>query len=524
MKRLALACCVVALAGCAASRLEPYDKVATEHEAAAASAAAAARHDAVVERVSGPYVPVEAPPERRVSKALLKPITINRVSHSLVEFAQHLSVVSGVQIDMMPDVADTSGVTIGAGRSQGNGSNGPRPILPPIVGPAHTSEWRFAYEGTVAGLLDTLAHRFDLSWSEVNGRVVVRRYQTQTFRLVALAGSVSGTNTISSGQSSHATGNTGASKASSTSQSASLSYDNISPWSAIESAVGSMLSPVGRLAVNTALGTLTVTDTASALERVEKFVRETNNAMSKQVALNVRVYSVTLRDSDQYGINWQAVYKSLSGVEVSLKNAIPEMPDASAFGVKILSSNQPGSVGRLLGGSAAVLKALSEQGRVTEQVSTTLVTLNNQPVPLQVGRQLAYLSRVEVVAVPNAGATTSLTPGQLNLGLDMSFVPHALDDGRILLQYAMTLSDLQEMQKYQVGAQSIQLPNVNVRSFIQRVSVRSGETLVLAGFEQDSSSSLSQGVGQAQNTWLGGSQNGSHDRVLLVIMVQPTSI
>jgi len=51
--------------------------------------------------------------------------------------------------------------------------------------------------------------------------------------------------------------------------------------------------------------------------------------------------------------------------------------------------------------------------------------------------------------------------------------------------------------------------------------MKSGETLILAGYERVEDSTDKKGVGSADNTLLGGSQSASRDRTILVIMLTP---
>jgi type IVB pilus formation R64 PilN family outer membrane protein len=504
-----------------------------------------------VERLKGDFIPMEAAGDRKpLSAQLLKPITFNQTNHNMRDFARQLESLSGVQVDVAPEAMTASqfGVPVALNNQPvapvvppqlgRNPAQGPLPALPPLPGQALSNshgtqgavvtdtdrDWRVVYEGTVAGLLDSVTRRFDLSWEEIDGHVLIKRFVTRSFRLVALAGATSGTSTISSHQSASSdAGGTGGTSGSgqkvSTGQTATVSFEGLSPWSAIEATTRNMLTAEGHLSVNPALGTLTVIDRQSAVERVSEFVKSTNNAMGRQVALNVRVYNVQFNDKDQFAIDWSLVNTSL-GNSVTLTNASGLAASTGAnLGLKILSGS-----GSANAGSSAILSALSSQGRVSQQVSTTLVTLNNQPVPLQVVRQQSYLATITTTQSANVGSSTSLTPGQVNAGLDMSFVPHVLDDGRILLQYTLNLSDIVSIDAFGANGSQIQLPNVNVRSFIQRVSVNSGETLVMSGFEQNNVNDLEQGVGTPQNFLFGGGQKAGRDRTVVVIVVQPTLI
>ena len=54
-----------------------------------------------------------------------------------------------------------------------------------------------------------------------------------------------------------------------------------------------------------------------------------------------------------------------------------------------------------------------------------------------------------------------------------------------MLQYNVGLSSLDKMEEAQSGNNTIQLPTISMRSFNQRAFMNMGQTLVLAGFEQE---------------------------------------
>lgn len=558
------------LTGCTTALLAPYNDQVKEAKTDAMDAMAEAKNrDRLVERVKGTYIPAKiASTHTNVPADLQKPIAVNRVFKNLTDFAQNLREVTGISVVVAPDAAGLmpvpgqtgmGGAGMGAGGMPGATSPG-MPLPAPgaaggtgVAGANFTPNslgvgnqpWLITYEGSVAGLLDVVGKRFDVTWEASEKQVRIARTATRTFRLVALPGSTSGTNTISStqnstsgssgsggssggggGGSSGGSGGSGSSgKSVTTSQSASINFENLSAWDAVTSAIKTMIGTTDKLAVNSAVGTVTVTAGPAALERVERYIEETNAAMGKQVVLNVKIYALTLSEGDNYGINWSVVYDNLKGASMTLSSAYGGINQAaSTMGVKILSSSNPGSVYNFWTGSNALIAALSTQGQVSETFSTTLSTLNNQPVPVQVGSQMAYVQSSSVTQTANVGSSSSINPGQLNLGLDMNFVPHVQDDGRILLQYGLTLSNLTSMSTFTSNGSTVQLPNVDVRSFIQRVGVRSGETLVLTGFDQNGAKSQSQGVGSANMPLLGGGVDGGKKRTIMVILVQPSLI
>jgi len=90
----------------------------------------------------------------------------------------------------------------------------------------------------------------------------------------------------------------------------------------------------------------------------------------------------------------------------------------------------------------------------------------------------------------------------------MNIVPHILDDTRLMLQYAVDLSALIDIKTIQSSNSQIQAPEVQMRNMLQRVVLRSGETLVVTGFDDALLNIGRGGMGSADTPILGGYVNG----------------
>jgi hypothetical protein len=71
------------------------------------------------------------------------------------------------------------------------------------------------------------------------------------------------------------------------------------------------------------------------------------------------------------------------------------------------------------------------------------------------------------------------------------------------------------------GNSSIQLPRRSVRNFMQNVSMRSGQTLVLTGFQQANSNMDSSGMFSPKAWILGGGKKNEELLRTIVIVVTP---
>ena len=401
------------------------------------------------------------------------------------------------------------------------GQNGMQTQMPMSTGLA-AKPFTVAYSGRLSGFLDMVAANYGIH-TKLEGRNI-RFFQTEsrTFRIKALPGDTQLSSIVGAVSNTSGSGGAGATSATSSGTSANstgVTFAGMSVWAGIETGIKQILTPTtGKVAVSPSTGTVSVTDTPHVLEQVAEFVREQNAALSRQVAVNVRVLSVEVNDADNYGINWNAVYNNLSeNVAVKVTSALP----VAATAAQILVQTSTPSAGNWSAASGAIISALSTQGRVSELTSATLVTLNNQPAPVNVGRQISYLASSSTTQTTNAGTTTSLTPGQVQTGFSMVLIPHIIDGKEILIQSSINLSSLLQLATITSGTSSIQSPDISTSNFIQRTRMMSGDTLVMAGFDQDKLSAVSNGVGEAKNT-LFGARDSSGKRTMLVILLQPT--
>lgn len=382
--------------------------------------------------------------------------------------------------------------------------------------------------GPAKGLLDMATVRLGLSWkySAAENLVTIFYVDTKTFRLYAIpsvtdmtsvvssgttsAAGVSSSGTSSSGSGGGISGNSGSSQSTGVTINTDITKD-------IGNSVQSMLTPgVGRMSMSSSTGTMTVTDTPEVLARVGDFLNGENSNITKQVLLNVKVLSVTLTDKDDLGIDWNLVYTAVNGKwGVGWKNVTQADAAAVQGSVSILDTSSQWA------GSNLLVKALAQQGRVSTITSPSVTTLNLQPVPVQVARQTSYLASIQTTTTADVGSTTSLTPGTVTSGFNMNLLPYVMPGKELLLRYSINLSALKQIRQVSSGDNTIEIPEVDNRIFSQMVKLRSGETLVLSGFEQSVDNGSKAGVGSASNWLMGGSLKRDNTKDVIVVLITP---
>jgi type IVB pilus formation R64 PilN family outer membrane protein len=403
---------------------------------------------------------------------------------------------------------------------------------------AESAPVRIVYpRGDLRGLLDLAAARFGVYWKYEDGAIVFFYTETRVFQVTSIPGdSKLDTNVVSGANnaggvsgSSGASGTSGGSAGTGSGASPTVSSDNttsigmtaqLSVYGGLQGAIKAMLSPAGSVLASPGTGSISVTDTPDVIERVSEFMKQQNNVLSRQVLVNVSVLSVTLSADDSYGIDWGAVYQAL-GTKFGITNLFSSLvpgTNSTQFSATVISPSSRASA------TTAMISALSQQGTVRRKTSASVTTLNDQPVPVQVATQQGYLAQVSTTTTLNVGTQTSLVPGTITTGFNLTLLPHILDDGTVMMQFYTNLSALESLDTFQSGGQTIQLPTVDTRNFLQRIAIKSGQTLVISGYEGIADQTSKQGVGTPTNYAFGGGLSATHSREIIVILLTPITM
>ena len=418
----------------------------------------------------------------------LQPVTVG-------ELASHITKVSGYRVVISPDV-------VGDGNS----------TLPEIM-----------YSGSLAGLLDNTMGSMNLSWRWNNDRIEIFRYETRTFKISGLAGTTDVNTTLDTTSTSTVanSGQGGAGQVGNEGNSGQRTTiaSNFDLWTDVTNVIKGILSDKGTLTPAASAGTLTVRDTPMVLSQVEAQVREFNRIYGRQVKLNVEVYAVENSASDNYGTDFQLAWAAAANkYNLSYTNN-GTGSTGSGPGLSAVINNGP------FAGSRAVIQALSSIGNTTLLTSGSVSSLNGQSVPLNISTEQAYLqSYSTTLSSGTAGnSTTTLTPGVVTGGFSMHFTPHVLEDSKVMLRYSIDLSSVDRIETFESpnGNSAIQLPTRSVRNFMQNVSVKSGQTLVLTGFEQTSDVANNSGPISARAWFAGGKKTATKGTKTIVIIVTP---
>ncbi|MDD5587156.1 MAG: hypothetical protein PHY92_09445, partial [Alphaproteobacteria bacterium] len=305
----------------------------------------------------------------------------------------------------------------------------------------------------------------------------------------------------------------------------------IKAWDEIKETVSAILGGVGNAVVAPSTGTITVTTTPEIMRTVAKFIEEENKRLSQQIAINVEIYKIELAQGTDFNYGFTEILQNLSKNITNLSFTGPAAvtsitsTNAAAANLSVAIIN-PGNHGS----TSSIFRALSTVGDTTRVAQFPLTTLNNRPVSRRVGRDLAYVASVQNTTVSGVGGSggsvsSTITPGTVREGFSLQLTPRLLDDGRIMLQYSLSLTDFIGFQTFgdidSASANGIQLPETSSRVFVQQSMLKSGSTLVLAGYDDEKTTMNAQGVGNPFNFLLGGGSSNEAVHSMMFIAITP---
>lgn len=379
-----------------------------------------------------------------------------------------------------------------------------------------------SFQGTLEQVTGQLVNHAGLFWTYKAGKIYIFLLETKVYALDAPIGSFNADNTISSSSETSAAGGGGSSSSQPTvsgNSDMNLKYSvkADSPWSAAMTTLKDMLSPSGKLQGNPVEGYIAVTDNPDVQEKVSDYIKRINEKTNKKIAVRVDVYDVQTSATSDFGLDVNAVLSSDANIVTNPGSQLNQ-DLASSFSTVTVSSSS-GSTHN------AILRALNTLGKTTEVTGATVYTVSGQPAPIQSVHEKTYLASVSTTTTTDAGTTTSLTPGTVVTGYSMMVTPKIEANNQVMMTLNLQLSTLIGLDVLQSssteGSSQIQGPNISSKNFLENMVLHSGQSLLIAGFQDNSASSDISSPGSTDAWLLGGGKSTQKIKTTTVIVVTP---
>ena len=387
---------------------------------------------------------------------------------------------------------------------------------------------------SMVAFLDMLTDRLGLSWSYRDGVVTIHRYLTESFELAAFSTAQDYSMSLS-GASQGTAGATGGGAGGSSAS--SLQVNETGRVNAVQSlvqAVTKMLGGVPGSSVTLSEGTarLTVTSTKDGMREVRRLIRAEQEALTRQVMLQIDIYSMSQTTANEAGLNLQVLFRNLENTFgaslVSPSSAVSNQ--AGAIAVNILSlangGNPESSKARKWGDSGAIIQALHQNGVMVQHQPLTMIAMNRQWARKTNLRQTGYLSETVPSTVAGAGSgAPGLKTSTVITGDRFLVQPAILDNGAVMLKFGVSLTNLLGLFDVSTGTgatlQRVQTPEVSGTDDQSTVMLRAGEVMVLTGMSRYKANADGRKLSENVSVLLGGSQKAENMREEFIVFVRP---
>ncbi len=375
--------------------------------------------------------------------------------------------------------------------------------------------------------LNTVLSDNDLTYQLKNNKLFISYLTTRTFKIHYIASDRRGSSSANIN-----IANAGKAKSKTTSSSSGMtisSDDNFNFWSKLKKEVhqilvtagdgsmhftkgqgGSWVDADGNIwqynptepIVDPEAGLITVTGTPRQIRRVSKYISSMAKQVKTQVMIDVKILSVTLNNDRQTGIDWSQLYGledfTVNSIVMSQKNMSEWKTEGdkiteAKYGLGTKPSNAKLFETRGHATISDVIKYLKTQGTVKTVSNPKVMTLNNQPALISVGRELFYKTKSSTSSSNSSGqTTTNETIDSVFAGILLDITPEIDKRGMITLKINPSITETDGP----IGrSESRTMPPDLIRRQISTViKVRNGKHAILGGLISTAESSVDSSV------------------------------
>lgn len=540
-KKTIICTVLAALTGCAVSPSD-ISSMRDSKEAAAdalmSKSATQRKQEPPMARIDGNFVgdlPIDLPYAAKLPPIFFEEVSIRAKGAgygTVGQAARNLSLATGVPIRVTPDVdLPPPSIKVTAAVTASPGAAQPLPDLnsaSQMRNLGAVNIVRMDYRGTFIGYVKYIAESSGVDWEWRDGSIVFSRIVTKTFHLANVnPGDVQVSDNMTKGgstQTGQNAGSQGGSQTGTFSTGSSVGMEGkYSVWSALKPALDGALTTAGKVSVNEASGTVTVTDTKDAVERVRKIIDREDTLMGRQVSIDVRTIRVSLSKQTQGSFDLNAVYTILNaaGAPLSILSASAPTSVASSTAGGMMTFAVTDTTSRWLG-SRAGLQAMNQFGTIVSDNTSSVTTTNRVPAMTGAYNTQGFLAQTTPAsggAVSGGQGIPGLTPGSVTTGSFLRVLPTIRDNNTIMLNMSVDLSNLLGFGSAKTGVgqteQQIQWANTDGTKTTSNLVVNQSESMVMVGLGQESlNSDSNNGIG-------GASANANKNRYMFIVVVTP---
>ncbi len=218
--------------------------------------------------------------------------------------------------------------------------------------------------------------------------------------------------------------------------------------------------------VDKSVGLITVTGTKKQIDEIDRYINTLQHRLTKEVLIDVKIYSVDLTESHQTGIDWSQLSINLNKTNVPLKGTY-------IGGAQTVFSSATFNI-------SGLLNFLAQNGNVNAISNPKIVALNNQKAIISVGSTIYYKYASKVTTDSNGNPNTQYTIGSQFVGFVLDITPQISDNGEIILSIAPRISDFRDQTQLNTANRDMP-PDVTDNTMLTVVKLKDNQTLVMGG-------------------------------------------
>ncbi|WP_172961707.1 pilus (MSHA type) biogenesis protein MshL [Desulfovibrio ferrophilus] len=373
-------------------------------------------------------------------------------------------------------------------------------------------------DASSALVVEKLLQAYDLAWEVTENILYVQQFAEQTFKL-DFVNAQTEVETNSGGDifGSALTGSGDLAGQFSMSTAMGGEFDDASLYGQILQSVDSILSEEsafgeqtaagdepenpGYFALDPLTGTLYVRSSPGKIKAVAKLLNNLKSKLSKQVVIDARIMEVRLSDNFQFGIdfNWVAERMSLGDGTTTLSLL---QRGSTAIGARTFADNQ--TVATVTGFTRgddsfnAAIEAMQTFGGVKVVANPHVRAKHAQPALFTSGSSYQYVSEISRDVDDTGAITYTTTTANVFDGVMLGVMAYISDDDKIDMQIFPIKSEVEtaslELVEVTNAGDKITLPQVDVKTVNTTVRVKDGDTIILGGLIDKSTSKSDNGI------------------------------
>ena len=218
--------------------------------------------------------------------------------------------------------------------------------------------------------------------------------------------------------------------------------------------------------IDKTVGLITVTGTKKQIDAIDKYINTMLNRLTKEVLIDVKIYTVELSSSHKTGIDWSQLSINLNKTNVPLRGTY-------IGGAQSVFSEATFNI-------AGLLNFLAQNGNVNSLSNPKVVTLNNQKAIISVGDTIYYKYASKVTSDQNGNPNTEYTIDSKFVGVVLDITPQISDNGNIILSIAPRISSFKDPTQLTNNLRDMP-PDTQDNTMLSVVKIKNNQTLVLGG-------------------------------------------